>query len=103
MDRETFQRFAKNCRSEAALFHVLAAPVFSPLGLRLVNNPHERFGPFGYSSARYELQDGLSLSVEVEPADGRALTLRFGRKWFFDGEFATLSNSYLRLRATGRY
>lgn len=94
MRRETFERLAKSCRSEAALFHVLAAPVFSRLGLRLINNPHERFGRYGYSSAQYELRNGLSLSVGIEPADGRYLELRFGRRWFVDGKLVTLSNSY---------
>ncbi len=93
-DRETFQKIAKSCHSEAAIFHALAVPVFSRLGLRLTNNPHERIGRFNYSSALYELNSGLSLSIGVEPLDGKSLTMTFGRKWFFDGQFVTLSNSY---------
>lgn len=93
-DRETFQRIAKGCHAEAAVFHVLAAPVFSRVGLRLVNNPHERIGRFAYSSALYELKSGLSLLVGLELADSNALTISFGRKWFFNGELAALSNSY---------
>jgi hypothetical protein len=93
-DREAFHKIAKGCRAEAAVFHVLAAPVFSRLGLRLVNNPHERIGRFGYSSALYELKSGVSLLVGLELADSNTLIMRFGRKWFFNGELAALSNSY---------
>ncbi len=93
-DRETFQRIAKGCHSEAAIFHVLAAPGFSRLGLRLANNPHQRIGRFSYSSALYELNTGLSLSIGVDLADSNALTMTFGRKWFFNGQLASLSNSY---------
>ena len=73
---------------------MLAAPVFSSLRLRLANNPYQRFGRYGYCSALYELSGGLSLSVGMEPSDSNALTVTFGRKWFFNGEFATLSNHY---------
>lgn len=92
-DRESFLRIAKG-HSEASLFHVLAAPVFSSLRLRLANNPYQRFGRYGYCSALYELSGGPSLSVGMEPSDSNALTVTFGRKWFFNGEFATLSNHY---------
>jgi hypothetical protein len=92
-DRESFQRIAKG-HSEASLFHKLAAPAFSGLHLRLANNPYERFGRYGYCSALYELSSGLSLSVGMEPLDSNALTVTFGRKWFFNGELATLSNHY---------
>jgi hypothetical protein len=30
----------------------------------------------------------------MEPFDSNAVTVTFGRKWFFNGEFATLSNHY---------
>lgn len=92
-DRESFQRIAKG-HSEASLFHVLAAPVLSGLRLRLANNPYQRFGPYGSCSALYELSGGPSLCVGMEPLDGNALTLTFGRKWFFNGEFAAFSNHY---------
>ena len=73
---------------------MLAAPVFAGLRLRLINNPYERFGRYGYCSALYELSSGLSLSVGLEPGDSNALTVAFGRKWFFNGEFAAFSNHY---------
>jgi hypothetical protein len=93
-DRETFQRIAKGCGAEAAIFHALAAPVFAPLGLRLVNNPHERVGRFAYSSALYDTKHGPSLSAELELVDGNYMTMTFGRKWFFNGKLVALSNSY---------
>jgi hypothetical protein len=92
-DRESFQKIAKG-HSETSLFHVLAAPVFSGLRLRLANNPYQRSGRYGFCSALYELSGGPSLCVEMEPLDSNALTVTFGRKWFFNGEFVTLSNHY---------
>lgn len=92
-DRESFLRIARG-HTEASLFHRLAAPAFSRLGLHLANNPHERSGPYGYCGALYELRRGLSLSVNMDLVDGNALTMSFGRKWFFDGEFAAFSNHY---------
>lgn len=92
-DRESFLKVAKG-HTEASLFHVLAAPVFSRLGLQLANNPYERFGRYGGCSALYELRSGLALSVGMEPGDSNALTLGFGRKWFVDGQLAAFSNHY---------
>jgi hypothetical protein len=92
-DRESFLKVAKG-HTESSLFHLLAAPVFAGLGLRLANNPYEISGPFQYSSAHYELSSGLTLAANMDPADGNALTMKFGRKWFFNGRFAAFSSPY---------
>jgi hypothetical protein len=92
-DSELLQKISKDY-SEASLFHELAEGAFSGLGLQLVNDPRKRFSMFGGCSALYELDNGLFLSVGIEPGDSNSLTMHFGRKWFLNGNFVALSNYY---------
>ena len=65
--------------THANSFHNTAGPILSELGFELVNDPQKKVGRYSISSARYKSAASLYLSIGFDPADGRCISVFFGR------------------------